>query len=120
MSAGHSHTACLTEDGRAFTWGMASNGKLGIGATERIGEVYVEKRGDEERETNHPVCSAVSAVLLSTICIDKYSNTYTISPQTNKQVPLQQLLSHAVPDADHEPGHLSPNLLRLQLHPRAE
>lgn len=50
VSAGHSHTACLTEDGRAFTWGMASNGKLGIGATERIGEVYVkEERGREER-----------------------------------------------------------------------
>lgn len=43
VTCGENHTCCLTDKGEVYTWGHVSDGRLGLGARERVGVPEEEK-----------------------------------------------------------------------------
>lgn len=43
VTCGENHTCCLTDKGEVYTWGHVSDGRVGLGARERVGVPEEEK-----------------------------------------------------------------------------
>jgi alpha-tubulin suppressor-like RCC1 family protein len=43
VACGENHTCCLTDKGEVYSWGHVSDGRLGLGARERVGVSDEEK-----------------------------------------------------------------------------